>query len=80
VRLTVRQYAQVKELVKQKYITVSTLGRVLIKLYLREVALNPDTFAQTKGMEDKGYDYGEEIKIKSKNNLTTKLKPLQKYL
>lgn len=36
VRLTQRQYAMVKELVKEKYITVSTLGRVLIEMYLRQ--------------------------------------------
>jgi hypothetical protein len=36
VRVTPRQYAQVKELVKEKYITASTLGRVLFELYLRQ--------------------------------------------
>jgi len=36
VRVTPKQYAEVKELVKQKYITASTLGRVLIEMYLRQ--------------------------------------------
>jgi hypothetical protein len=36
VRVTPKQYAQVKELVKEKYITASTLGRVLIEMYLRQ--------------------------------------------
>ena len=36
VRVTPKQYAQVKEMVKEKYITASTLGRVLFELYLRE--------------------------------------------
>jgi len=36
VRLTERQYNQVKELVKEKYITASTLGRVLFEMYLRQ--------------------------------------------
>ena len=36
VRVTPKQYAQVKKLATKKYITASTLGRVLIEMYLRE--------------------------------------------
>ena len=36
VRLTDNQYKEVMKLVKEKYITASTLGRVLFEMYLRE--------------------------------------------
>ena len=36
VRLTDRQYEQVQKLVREKYITASTLGRVLIEMWLRQ--------------------------------------------
>jgi hypothetical protein len=36
VRLTDRQYNEVMKLAKEKYITASTLGRVLIEMYLRQ--------------------------------------------
>jgi hypothetical protein len=36
VRVTPKQYAEVRELVKQKYITPSTLGRILIEKFIQE--------------------------------------------
>jgi len=36
VRVTPKQYEQLKELVKKRYITTSTLGRVLFEMYLRQ--------------------------------------------
>lgn len=36
VRLTQAQYEQVMQLAKDRYLTASTLGRILFELYLRQ--------------------------------------------